>query len=210
MIHRFSYDTGVPNQPSSEQFAAAAPSFRSDVEQLNPMLQIHDNESVDLLTARRLADEVINVSGAAVKVFVRTDNADVDPVWDADPDPTYWSPFPIKAFFKPQPLEVELKKWGLDTKNTSDVTFSHRQIYDRLGERMLRAGDVIQLPYNSAVIKPKNFRVTNATPAGNFRYHWLYLTCQVETLTADVTVRPEEDMPVETPDKPEARYVEGA
>ena len=37
----------------------------------------------------------------------------------------------------------------------------------------------------------------NATPSGNFRYIWLYFTCQVEILTADITVRPEEDMPTE-------------
>ena len=68
-----------------------------------------------------------------------------------------------------------------------------------VGDRMLRTGDVIQLPYNAATtaLNPKNYRILNATPSGNFRYNWLYLTCQLETLTADITVRPEEDMPTE-------------
>jgi hypothetical protein len=140
---------------------------------------------------------MINVSGAEIKLFVRTDNADFDSVWDEDPDPTYWTPLFLKAFFKPEPIQTELTKWGADTKNRTEVVFSHHQIYGLLGDRMLRAGDVVQLPYNAAAISPKNFRVLNATPSGNFRYIWLYLTCQVETLTADVAVRPEDDMPVD-------------
>lgn len=61
---------------------------------------------------------------------------------------------------------------------------------------MLRAGDVIRAPYNSAQtdLAPRYFRVTNATPSGNFRYNWLYLTCKLESITADITVRPVKDV----------------
>jgi hypothetical protein len=67
---------------------------------------------------------------------------------------------------------------------------------------MLRAGDVIQVPYNAAtpLLSPKNFRITNVTPSGNFRYNWLYLTCQAEVLTADVTVRPPDEAPMQEPE----------
>jgi hypothetical protein len=100
----------------------------------------------------------------------------------------------LKAFFKPAPLETELKKWGADTINKTEVVFSHRQVFEKFGGRMLRTGDVLQLPFNAAMEdrSPKTYRVTNATPTGNFRYNWLYFSCTVETLNADISVRPHE------------------
>lgn len=191
MIHRFAVDVG---QTDESLFTSALDNYQPEPDQRHTPIAIHDPENNDVKLARTLADEMINVSGAEVKVYVRTDNADFDAVWDEDPDPTYWSAMDMKAFFKPEPIQLELSKWGADSKNTTEVTFSHKQLYEKLGERMLRTGDVIQLPYNAtSALGPKNYRVLNGTPAGNFRYIWLYYTCQVETLTADVTVRPESD-----------------
>jgi hypothetical protein len=184
--------------------------MRSDTDKVNTSLALHDPESNDLKTARQLADEVINVSGALVKVYLRTENADYDQVWDEDPDPSYWTPITIKAFFKPNAIEAELERWGIDVKNKVELTFSHRQLYELVGERMLRNGDVIQIPFNSIPITLKNYRVVNATPAGNFRYNWLYFMCQTELLTADITVRPNDDtpMPVDEPLPEGAMYRE--
>lgn len=190
-IHNFAIGTG---HPQDDRFDAAWESQRSESQQRHTAIALHDDESADIKQARRMADEMINVCGGEVVVYVRTDNADYDAVWDEDPDPTYWNPINIKAYFKPQPLQAELAKWGVDTINRTEVVFSHLQIFQRLGKRMLRAGDVLQLPYNTTN-GLTNFRIINATPSGNFRFIWLYLTCQVETLTADVTVRTQEDMP---------------
>lgn len=192
-VHKFGMDTG---QHSPGVFNSILESYRSDVEQRHTPVAIHDPDSKDVQVARRMAEEMIHVSGAEIKLFARTENADYDVVWDEDPDPTYWTPHLMKAFFRPEPIHTELTKWGADTKNRTEVIFSHYQLYDRLGERMVRTGDVLQLPYNAAAISPRNFRVVNATPSGNFRYVWLYITCQVETLTADMAVRPEEDLPL--------------
>lgn len=191
MLHSF----GMA-QPGIEPavFDSILESFRSDVEQRHTSIAVHNPESADIKLAKQLADEMINVSGAELKVFIRTDNNDFDAVWDEDPDPTYWQPILIKGFFKPSPIEVELKRWGADTSNQTEVVFSFRMLYSLLSDRMLRAGDVIQIPYNSAPINPKNYRILNATPTGNFRYNWLYYTCQAELLTADISVRPETDM----------------
>lgn len=197
-VHRFAVDVG---QIGGDQFDDAKPDFRSDVEQRHTPLALHDPDSNDLELARKKADEIINVSGAEIKVYIRTDNQDYDKLWDADADPTYWNPVPMKAFFKPAPLEVELKKWGADTENKTEIVFSHRHLFKQFGDRMLRTGDVIQVPYNAATeaLNPRYFRVTNGTPSGNYRYHWLYFTCQVTLLTADMTVRPDDaaPMPVE-------------
>lgn len=185
-------------------------SYRSDVEQRNSPLALHDPDSADVKLARLKAREMINISGAEVTVYTRTENADFDSVWDEDPDPTYWAPFGLKGFFKPQPLEAELKQWGAEVINKTEIVFEHAQVNQLLGERMLRPGDVVQLPYNAAMVAlgPKNYRILNATPSGNFRYNWLYLTCQLETLTADITVRPEEDMPDEEPMRTNGQYRE--
>lgn len=192
-IYNFAVDTG---QINPGKFHSIVESFRSDSERRHTPVAIHDEESADIKLARRMADEMICVSGAEIKVFARTNNADYDSVFEEDADPTYWNPIPIKAFFKPEPIQSELAKWGIDTPNKTEVTFSHHQVITLFGDRMLRQGDVLQLPYNAASVKPKNYRILNATPSGNYRYIWLYLTCQVETLTADITVRVEQDLPV--------------
>lgn len=186
-IYKFEYDNG-----SNIDFNSGIPDFRSDSEQSNSSLSIYDSDAPEIRTARTLADEIINVSGAEVQVFIRTDNKDVDVVWDEDADPTYWSSERFKAHYKPGPLEAELKKWGADTITKTQVIFSHRQVYQKYGNRMIRPGDVITLPFNSSFEDrtPKHFRVLNGTPSGNFRYVWLYFACDVETLNADVNVRP--------------------
>lgn len=200
-IYRFGVDTG---SAGAELFLAATTDFRSDAEQRHTQLALHDPDSNDLKLARKMADEIINVSGAEVKVYARTDNPDYDHVHDADPDPTYWAAVPMKAYFKPQPLELELKKWGAEAENKTEIVFSHRQLYTQYGNRMLRPGDVVKVPYNAATphLNPNSFRITNATPSGNFRYNWLYFTCQVTLLTADITVRTADDTPtaIDTPD----------
>lgn len=190
-IYRFGFDYG---NTIAESFDDAAPDYRSDTDQRNSPLALFDYDSPEVRTVRTLADEVVNISGAEVKVFIRTNNNDYDAVWDEDADPTYWSSVMMKAFFKPAPLETELKKWGADTINKTEVVFSHRQLFIEFGERMIRAGDVIQLPFNSSFDDrtPKTYRVLNGSPTGNFRYNWLYFSCAVETLTADISVRPQE------------------
>jgi hypothetical protein len=195
-VYRFGIMTDAI--PEGDLFDSIQETFRSDVEQRHTPLALHDPDSNDLKLARRLADEIINISGAEVKIYTRTDNADYDAVWDSDPDPTYWNAVLMKGYFKPQPLEAELKKWGAEIANKTEIIFSHRQIFREFRERMLRVGDVIQIPYNAAMpdLAPKNYRVTNVTPSGNFRYHWLYLTCQAEVITADITVRPPDETPI--------------
>ena len=195
MLYRFASGPG----DEIESHDSIYEDFRSDIEQRNTPLALHDNESVDIKTARQIANELINAAGAEVNIYMRTDNADYDSIWDEDPDPTYWNKISLKACFKAKPLEVELVKWGADTSNSTEVAFSHHQLHLATEGRMLRVGDVIQLPYNSAAINPKNYRVLNASPTGNFRYVWLYFTCQVDILTADITVRPENDMTEDEP-----------
>ena len=202
MIYSFGSDSEYTN------YTETVESNRSDVSQNSSMLSLWNPDAPSIKLARAKAEEIISISGAEMRIFTRTDNADYDAVWDEDPDPTYWKPFNIKGVFKPKPIEIELKAWGADSVNRLEVTFSHMQIYNQLGARMLRTGDVIQVPYNSTPITPKNFRVINATPSGMFRFIWLYITCQCEALTADVTVRPEDDLMEQQQIDSGARYRE--
>lgn len=197
------YDFGLrEDQPTPSDFLKQAPDNRSEQEKVNGQLSVFNTDSPEMLTARTNADEQINISGAEVKVYPRTDNRDFDLVWEEDPDPTYLNHFRIKAFFKPQTLKVELKKWGIDTSAATEIIFSHRQLFEQLGERMLRAGDVIHVPYNAAQINPTNYRVTNGAPTGNYRYTWMYFTCQTVILKADTIVRPEDDIQDRPQDDP--------
>jgi hypothetical protein len=182
---------------SGADFTSAFQSFRSDTQQENSPLSLYNNESKDIQLVRTQAEEQMNIVGAEALIYTRTDNADFDSVWDEDADPTYNSPKGMKAFWKFEAIQTELVKWGVDTKIKLEITFTHMGIYSDFKERMLRPGDVIQIPYGSVPITPKNFRVLNATPTGNYRYAWIYFTCQVEQLTADITVRVEDDMPAE-------------
>ena len=109
----------------------------------------------------------------------------------------------------PAQREALFLKWGVDLENNrTEVFFRHRQLYELFNDRMLRTGDVLHLPYNAASVNPDYYRIVNATPSGNFRYIWLYFTCQVEVLTADITVRPREDMPVEEHIRSGGAYLE--
>jgi hypothetical protein len=188
-MHEFGRNT------DGSDFVSSYNSNRSDVQQSNSPLSLYNNESRDIQLVRAQADEQMNLVGAPVMVFTRTDNGDFDSVWDEDADPTYNSPKNLKAFWKFEQIQTELAKWGVDTKIKLEISFTHASIFNEFGERMLRPGDVIQIPYGSIPITPKNFRVLNATPSGNYRYVWMYFICQVEQLTADITVRVEDDMP---------------
>ena len=187
MIHAFSATHEQP--PASVQS-----DFRSDVEQSNPLFQAHDVDSADISLVRQIAREMIQINGAAVKIHVRTNNADHDKVFDEDADPTYWSPVDLKAFFVPQPLEYELTLWGVDTNNKTEIVFALEDIVAKLPDRLLRTGDLIEVPYNSqSQQKPKYYAIDNAQEAGNFRYTWLYMKCQATLLPGEVNLRPAQD-----------------
>lgn len=187
MIHSFST---IHEQPPTN----AQVDFRSDIEQNNPLFQVHDVDSADISMVRQITQEMIRVNGAAVKVHPRTDNADHDKVFDEDADPTYWPPIDLKAFFVPQPLEYELTLWGVDTNNKTEIVFSLDDVISKFPNRLLRPGDLIEIPYNSqSQQKPKYYAVDNAQEYGNFRYIWLYVKCQATLLVGDVNLRPAQD-----------------
>jgi hypothetical protein len=134
-------------------------------------------------------------------VHARTDNADVRAVHDEDPDPTYAPPALLKGVFVPKPLEFELTRWGVDTSTAQEITFCLEDVLARFRERLLRPGDLLQLPYNSqGASKPKYFEITNSQEFGNFRYIWLYLRCQATLLLGDANIRPATDAAEELPD----------
>lgn len=194
MIYRFSQILGTQaHNPSVDGgLAAMAVSFRSDMEREYPLIQQHDIESLDIKTARRLATECAYISGAQVELFHRTDNASADPVWDEDPDPTYWAPSVLKGFYAPKTVEVALKNWGSDAAVKLNIFFSYSDLIERFGERLIRAGDIVRVPYNAiGNVTPKYFRVINASPSDNFRYSWLFFDCAMESITGDITVHPE-------------------
>lgn len=186
MIYRFSR---IITSPETHVVGQKNVGFRSDVEREFPLIQLHDPDSPDIAFAINIAEEMINISGALVEVYQRTDNNSYDDVWEEDPDPTYKSGVKLKGYFVPQPIAVQLTPWGLDAPNQTTIMFSRKRILQEFGEkRMIRAGDIIQLPYDGALLRPQRYRVLNSADAGNFRYTWLYFSCIVESITDDETL----------------------
>lgn len=182
MIHRFSQ---IHDQANAMAAGQRYTSNRSEVEQKHSLLQIHDPESNDMAFANAQAKEMVNLSGANVIVYARTNNGDHDEVWGEDANPTYLAGKHLKGYFVPQPLNIQLTQWGADGSMQTTVIFCREDVYKEFGKRMLRIGDIIELPYNGAVIKPDRFRILNAFDSGNFRYAWLYFSCLCENITGD-------------------------
>ena len=178
MIHSFSQDG--PLIPANQSITTDY-----DIQQTNPLIQIHNPDSPDLAFAAKIAQELVNISGAEVKVYARTNSESYDEVYEEDPDPTYKRPKTLKAYFVPQPLAAQLTPWGVDVENQTTVVFNKDAVYNEFGERMIRIGDIIELPYNASTIKPDRYRVLNAFDSSNFRYSWLYWSCKVENITDD-------------------------
>lgn len=183
MIHRFSDDAKVHKMAAGQ----SQPSYRSDVEQQDPILKVHDPQSNDIVFAQRVAKEIIHMSGADIFVFPRTHNAH-DQVWEEDADPTYHNRKPFKAYFAPQPMQNQLTPWGIDIENKTTVVFCREEVFAVFGDRMIGEDDIIELPYNSANKKLDRYRVLNAFDSGQYRYMWLYFSCLVENITDDVAI----------------------
>lgn len=150
-----------------------------------------DPTSPDMGFVAGIVNDLFRRSAAPVNVRVRTDNGDINEVIDEDSNPTYWNPKPFDGFFVPAPMEFELTKWGVDSKNKLEVVFLRSDLFTEYGERLLRVGDVVDVPYGSvSKFQPGLYRVVNAQETGNYRYQWFYVTVQCELLPGDITVVP--------------------
>jgi hypothetical protein len=163
----------------------------SDIDQAQSPLKMHDPASPDMAFADRLAAEMVAKSGADVLLYPLMDSDQYDQTWEENANPIYGKGRPFKAFFVPNPSEVQLTRFGIDAENKGVVVFHRSTIFREMGKRMLRIGDVIDLPYNSSVLPLGKYRILNVGDAGNFRYNWLYLSCTVENLTNDIRVSPD-------------------
>lgn len=174
----------------------------SDVEETSK-LAIFDDENPEISMMEQQALEYINLSGAETRVYLRVnDLGKVDDVWEEDNDPLYESPVPVRGQFVPEKMSAALKKWGYESNSKFEINFSRANLLALFNVRLIRIGDVIEIPHNTLVQTQNTefidgkigmadkFRVLDAKDTGNFNYRWLYWTCTVELLTGDITVRP--------------------
>ena len=180
----------------------SVPDFRSDLEKQLTPLSIYNHTKPDIAYAERLAEEIVNISGAWVTVFMKEPKQDAEEieVWDEDADPLYRSGKKMKAYFKPEPNLVELTKWGVDIPLRVTMVFSRAglMIDKTISTRLLLPGDVIEAPYNLPTaarqdVGPKRFRILNAAQEGFFHYRWLYLKCTCELITGDEALQVKTD-----------------
>lgn len=173
----------------------SVPDFRSDVEKQFSPLSTYNHDKPDIAYAERLAEELINISGAWITLFLKEPKQGaVTEIWDEDADPLYRAGKKIKAYFKPEPVMTELTRWGIDVPIRITVVFSRAMLMaDRsIGERLLLPGDAIEAPYNLPTIfdtGPLRFRILNSKQDGFFQYRWLYVNTICELLTGDEALK---------------------
>lgn len=164
-------------------------SKRTDMEQMYPLIQMHDDASADHNYLSKLAEEIGFVSGGLIDVHLRVDNPNIVVSQEEDTNPVYWPKKQVKAYFDPPPPVQEVKKWGPDVELKPEI-FIPLTVVEREFGRMLRSGDVIIIPNYEPTLGISRFRITSAAPDGNWRYKWYYLKCYTVSLTNDITVQP--------------------
>ena len=180
MIHRFSRSNQEPFVNDSK---------RSDIEQQYPLVQLHDDQSIDHTLVAKLAEEIGWVSGVLIDVHLRVDNHNINRIIDEDTNPVYWAPKQIKGYFDPPPPVQEIKKWGVDIDMKPEIYFPISVINKECG-RLLRTGDVLIIPNYEPVNGVERFRITSVAPEGNYKYGWVWLKCYCGTLPNDITIQP--------------------
>lgn len=170
------------------------PDHRSEAEKQFTPIAVYNQEKPDYAFAERLAEETINISGAWVTIFLkqpRVDKNDIENVWDEDPDPIYSQGQRLKAWFKTDPLNLELTRYGVDSPMKLTVVFSRAVLGKMVGlDRLIVPGDIIEAPYNAPKLRgPARFRVLNSYDSGNWHYRWLYYTAICELIFDDISIR---------------------
>lgn len=178
------------------------PDHRSDAEKFNSKISVYNHDSEDLAYAERLAEEIINISGAVITVFKRRRNeAGGDEVWEEDADPTYKHGVRIKGRFAPEPAEISLTRWGVDVPNQTTISFARAVILKQFGKEMIAEGDVLVVPHNTLIgtqftdirdgasNRMDQYRVLKSGDAGNFKYRWIYWNVLAEALSGDDTIQ---------------------
>jgi len=176
---------------------SSIPDFRSDVEKVFSPLALYNHDKPDIAYAERLAEELINLSGAWVTIFLKEIKGDSEEleVWDEDADPMYRNGASMKAYIKPDTIAFELTRWGVDNPIKSTIVFHRSSIISAFGPRLIAPGDVVRIPYNAASAllapepRPFDFRIMNVYDSGNFQYRWLYYTAKAQLLPGDKALR---------------------
>jgi hypothetical protein len=173
---------------------------RTDAEKDNSALNIYNPQNPDIAYAERMVEEAVNLAGAPVTVFKRMHHGSKDEVWEEDPDPTYARGVKLKGFFAPNPAEIQMTKWGIDTPNQLIINFSRAVVFKLFSFKMISEGDVLIVPHNTLTVvqnvdlregignRLDRYRVIKSTDTGNYKYRWLYWTCTLENITGDVSV----------------------
>jgi len=170
------------------------PDHRTDIEKQFTPLSVYNHAKPDYAAAERLAEEVINISGAWITIFIKepyVDRDGHDDVWDEDADPIYRQGIDMKAWVKVDSLNVELTRYGVDHPLQVTVVLSRAVLAKEVGlERLLSVGDVIEVPYNAPKLRgPARFQILNAYDSGNWHYRWLYYTAVCELIPDDKSVK---------------------
>ena len=166
-----------------------APDHRTEIEKQFTPLSTYNHDKSDISTMERLTEELVNISGAFVRVFMKAENPNSEnSVLDDDVDVTYLNPIMIKAYIQPPTSKMELTKWGIDIDLKTTISFSRSILWKETLGRMISIGDVIEVPQNAVHVPIVRYKVLNGFDSGNFHYRWLYWNCEVVNVSNDDTV----------------------
>lgn len=194
-----------PFESQKEEYSTIdrIPDFRTDVQKEATPLSIYNHQKNELALAEKWAEEQVNISGAWVTVFTKDvvvpDQApqgqgqDLSDPFDEDADPIYNKGMNMKALFKPDSISLEMTRWGVDAPTKAEVIFARAPLLSIFGERLIKPGDVIELPYNEPVVQSnagsRRFVVNNSYSTEFYHYRWLYYKAVVELQTGDQAVQ---------------------
>jgi hypothetical protein len=194
-IHQFGPQFG-PAQKQRFESIDEVPDFRNDAEKTQSLVSVYNHNKVDISLVERWTEEVTNISGAWVKLYLKQ-TLKTDDVWEEDPDPVYSDAIDIKAFFRPEPRLVELTRWGIDAPLKLTIVFHRATLlkHQMIGERLVIPGDVVVAPYNHVTesTDPLQLRVLNSTPDGTWHYRFMYQKAVCEVMPTDRTIKVKHD-----------------
>jgi len=171
------------------------PDPRTDEQKENSPISLYNHDIPDIALEERRVQELIEISGVPIiaykyKVIEHVKDS-VQDLWNEEQTKIYDSGTWVKGIVKMDLFQQYLTKFGIDTPLKLNVNFSRTKLLDIFGEELIRVGDVLRIPLNIPGKKfPHYFLVTEAHSSSNFRFRWLYWTCQTVLLVNDDEVRP--------------------
>ena len=171
------------------------PDPRTDEQKENSPLSQYNHENPDIALAERQAQELTELAGVPIIIYkykiMEHVKDSVQDLWNEEQTKIYDNGTWAKGLIKMDLFQQYLTKFGIDTPLKLNVNFSRTKLLELFGEELIRVGDVLRIPLNIPGKQfPHYFSVVEAHSASNFKFRWIYWTCQTVLMLNDDEIRP--------------------